>query len=345
MEAYITNLLAKKAKSPVTLKNRARYIFQIYRMLESTATDLSFLNDKRAVMALVRDSENPGTQKTRLFHISEIAKLDKAVTKPVKEFYAREADKMKTPARQREDDNIMNEKQKTNFISIDDANLRLEARLKAHYAEYGFETVGIIGDAEYERLNTGHARKNAYTFAKGVQECLIPALYVWQTALRNDWSELKITRSIIIPNTGNWLQITKNGSMNIVLNDYKNSKHMGKQKIPLELKLRQLMTIWLGLLERILGSKPIHPLYWSINAKGKVEWIANPDTLGKQLSRISMKIFGRLATINTFRHAHEMKLQNSEEYKHMTVGERKQAHAKLLHSLETGQKYNLQRRD
>lgn len=347
MESYITNVLAKRAgaKSVVTLKNRARYIFQIYRLLDSNATDLSFLNDKRAVMAIVRNSDNPGTQKTRLFHISEISKLDKSVTKSSKEYYAREADKMKTPARQAEDNNVMNEKQRDKFVSIDSANLQLEAHLKAHYANYGFETVGILGDADFDRLNNGHARKNIFTFAKGLQECLIPALYVWQIALRNDWSELQITRKIVVPNNGNWLQIAKNGSMTLVLNEYKNAKHFGKQRIPLELKLRQLMTIWLSLLERLLQAKPTHPLYWSINARGKVEWISNTETLGKQLSRISMKIFGRTATINTFRHSHEMKLQDSVEYRRMTVEEKKQAHAKLLHSLETGQRYNLQRRD
>ena len=133
--------------------------------------------------------------------------------------------------------------------------------------------------------------------------------------------------------------------MTLVLNEYKNAKYFGKQRIPLELKLKQLMTIWLSLLERLLQAKPIHPLYYSINARGKVEWIANTETLAKQLSRISQKIFDRACTINTFRHAHEMKLQESDEYRRMTVIERKQAHAKLLHSLETGVKYNLQRRD
>jgi hypothetical protein len=345
MEAYITNLLAKKAKSPVTLKNRARYIFQIYRLLDSDATDLSFLNDKRAVMAIIRNSVNIGTQKTRLFHVSEMVKLDKAVTPSVKAYYAQEADKMKIPVANHEATNIMNEKQKANHISIDSANLRLEAHLKAHFANYGFDTVGILADADFDRLNDGNPRRNIYTFAKGVQECLIPALYIWQTALRNDWSDLQITRKIIIPNKSNWLQISKNGSMTLVLNEYKNAKYFGKQRIPLELKLKQLMTIWLSLLERLLQAKPIHPLYYSINARGKVEWIANTETLAKQLSRISQKIFDRACTINTFRHAHEMKLQESDEYRRMTVIERKQAHAKLLHSLETGVKYNLQRRD
>lgn len=272
-------------------------------------------------------------------------KLDKAVPKAIKEYYAKEADKMRPSVAKHEATNIMNEKQKVSYISIDSANLQLEAYLKKHYADYGFPTVGILGDEEFNRLNHGGDRKNIFTFAKGVQEALIPALYVWQVALRNDWAMVEVTRKIVIPNTGNWLHIAKNGSMTLILNEYKNAKYFGKQRVKLTTKLTQLMTIWLNLLERLLGAKPKHPLYYSINAKGKIEWIKNEETLAKQLTRISQKIWGRPSTINTFRHAHEMKLQDSDEYKRMTVAEREAEHAKLLHSMTMGQKYNLQRRD
>ena len=75
MEAYIKSILAPKTKSPATLKTRAAYIFQLYRLLDSDATDLSFLNDKKTVMQLVHSSENLGTRKTRLFHIYETIKV------------------------------------------------------------------------------------------------------------------------------------------------------------------------------------------------------------------------------------------------------------------------------
>ena len=251
---------------------------------------------------------------------------------------------MKEPVADLEATNIMNERQKASHISIASANLRLEKYMIDLYKEYGLEKLTVISDEDFNRLNTNE-RKNIYTFAKGLQECVIVALYVWQTALRNDWAELTITRKIVIPNTGNWLQINKNGTMTLILNEYKNAKYFKKQRIPLSLKSNQIMTIWLNLLERLLGAKPVHPLYYSINQKAKIDWIANAETLARQLSRISLKMFDRPATINTFRHAHEMQLQDSEEYKRMSVDEKKKAHAALLHSLVTGMKYNLLRRD
>lgn len=347
MEQLIKSTLQPKTKSDATLKNRSAYIFLIYRLLESDAKDLSFLNNQKAVMALVMNSENVGTRKTRLFHISEICKADKsgAIKPDVKKYYAKQADQLRPLAAKHEATNVMNEKQLAAHISIASANLQLEAYLIKHFKEYGLNTVSIVSDEDYERITTLSRHKNQYTFAKGVQECLIPALYVWQTALRNDWAMLEITRKIIIPNTGNWLQIKKSNVMFIHLNEYKNSKHFGKVKFQLDHKLNQLMVIWLALLERILGAKPKHPLYYSINALGKVEWIQKEETLAKQLSRISMKIWGRPSTINTFRHAHEMMLQDSEDYKRMTVDEKAKAHARLLHGLTTGLKYNLLRRD
>lgn len=347
MEQHIRNILTPKTKSAATLKNRTAYVFQLYRLLDSNASDLSFLNDKRAVMELVKNSDNLGTQKTRLFHIYETINLDKSKVVPVdiKDYYYNEADKLKTAVKTLEDTNIMNEKQKANHISIHSANLQLETHLKKVFTEYGMKTVNIIPDDVFNKYNDKSARKNVFTMAKAIQECVIPALYIWQTALRNDWAELTLTRKIIIPNTGNWLQLHKNGTMTIILNEYKNAKYFGKQRIQLNTKLNQLMLIWLNLLERILGKRPTHPLYYSINAKGEIRWISNAETLAKQLSRISTKLFGRAATINTFRHSHEMALQSSSEYQRMTVDERKKEHAKLLHSLETGQKYMLQRRD
>lgn len=346
MEAKIRSILEPRTKSAATLKNRTNYIMQLYRALESDATDLSFLNNKTAVMKLVRSSDNIGTQKTRLFHISETVKLDKdkAVKPDIKAYYSAQAEKMREPAKAMEDSNIMNAKQRANHISIEAANLRLGEHIRKVFNDYGIEKVMGISDEDFNKW-VGKRDKNVFTLAKAIQECVVASLYVWQTALRNDWSELTITRKIVIPNKGNWLQIKKDNTMYLVLNEYKNAKFFGKQKIQLDHRVNQLMLIWLNLLERLIESKPTNPLYYSISAKGKIEWIKNPDTLARQLARISQKIFNRPATINTFRHAHEMTLQSSDEYKRMTQGERREAHAKLLHSLETGQKYNLQRRD
>lgn len=346
MDAKIKALLEPKTKSPATLKSRAAYIFQLYRALGGDREDFSFLNDKKSVMAMVRNSDNVGTQKTRLFNISEFVKLlpESVMSKSVKEFYKKNADKMKQPAAELEDNNIMSQSQSEKHISIDSANLMLETALVKLFEKYNLPRTHVSA-ADFARLNTGKDRMNIYTFGKGLQELLLPACFVWQVALRNDWSDLTITRKVIgIPNTGNWLQILKNGKMNIILNEYKSAKHYGKVKFELTDKLTWLMSVWLDLLEKMLGHKPTKPLYYSVAASGKIS-LNKPETFARQLARVSKKIFNVEATINTFRHAHEMQIQNSEEYKRMTIKERKAIHAQLLHSLGTAEKYNLQRRD
>lgn len=345
----VQSWLAAKLKSPSTLKNRRNYILFLYRSLDATTTDLSFLNNRNKVMKLVKNSENAGTIKTRLFHIVEMIKLDKdkSIKPDVKKFYEKLADQYKTPAQAQEDNNVMNAKQTENFISISTASHALSKHVEELFKEYGMNKVISLSEEDFDRLSKKSSKsKNIFTFAKALQESVILSLYVWQTALRNDWGLLKITRKTIIPNTGNWLQIKPNFEMVLVLNEYKTSKYFGKQYIPLSKKASRLMMIWIQLLSKLLNIKsfPLSPLYWSINAKGKLQWLQNKDSLARQLPRISKKILNKSATINTFRHAHEMELQNSEEYKRMTVAEKKEAHAKLLHNLQTGIKYNLQRR-
>ena len=102
MDVKIREILEPKTKSPALLKTRSAYMYRLYTRLESNATDLSFLNNKRAVMDLVRDSDNLGTQKTRLFHIVETirAAKDKSVKPEVKEYYAKRADELKKPVAQ-----------------------------------------------------------------------------------------------------------------------------------------------------------------------------------------------------------------------------------------------------
>lgn len=347
MEAYLKSILEPVTKSPITLKNRVSYISQLHRTLDAISNDLSFLNNKDAVMKLVRSSENLGTQKTRLFHITETIKADpsNAVQADVKTYYQNEANKLKEPVRALENNNIINAKQKAKHIDIDDATTKLDDHIANLFKQYGLPESNVISGTNYNRLNTGKDRNNIYTFAKSLQEALIAALYVYQPALRNDWVDLKITRSIAPSdkNKQNWLQIKKNGSMNLILNDYKNYSSMGKQVIPINEKISKLMKYWLSILQNFHDHLRIdHPFYWSINAsKNEFSRNKSSDTFAKQLGRISKKLFGVEATINSFRHAHEMKLQSSPAYQTMTQGQKRDAHAKLLHSLETGQRYNL----
>jgi hypothetical protein len=358
MEAKIYNIIAKQTKSKYSLKVRVNYLMSLYRNMESDANDLSFLNDTKRVMSFVNTSDNQGTQKNRLYHIVAVIKgdPDKVVSKQILEFYRKKADKLKEITQEEAENNVMNDKQAGVHVSMNDANTRLENHLRELYQRFEIEgPISPIKDDDFNRLLAiPHKRPNIYTFAKGLQELVLPALYVWQPALRNDWGELTITyKKIGIPSTGNWIQIRpdkKSGlpMMTVLLRDYKTAKHYGPQKIEVQLKLRQLLNIWIQLLERLTGKHTNIPLlYYSINGKGEIKANESKNTFGQALKRASEKIFGKAATINTLRHSsimNEFANDRRDNFAELTVREKAERAKTHLHSFKTNQQYNLLRR-
>jgi hypothetical protein len=343
MEVYLRTIISPNSKSETTKNTRVGYLSSLYRKLGSTTSDLSFLNNIHEVMKIVEDSTSTATIKTRLFHIIEAAKHEKAksVDPGSISYYVKQADKIMKKFNAESGNNVMNDKQAESYISIDDANEKLEQHINNVLKDYNIQMLRKLSVADFDRLSQMGPRKNIYTFAKDLQECLMLALYVWQVAVRNDWANLTITHRIIIPNTGNWLQVKKDKSMVLILNDYKTDAQYGKQRINVDPRLAKLIGIWIDLLERLLDRKVIHPIYYTINAKGKIDWVENKQSFNRQFMRIAEKILGKRATINTFRHAHEEKIQSSEEYKNMTISQKTKEHMKLLHGYTQGQKYNL----
>lgn len=102
------------------LKTRSAYLAQLYRELDSKTTDLSFLNNTRAVLQQIRNSDHPNTQKTRIFHVVAVLRLPagKVVLKKNKDLYDRIAAQLKTQGNAIYAENVMNEKQKERYRSL-----------------------------------------------------------------------------------------------------------------------------------------------------------------------------------------------------------------------------------
>ena len=120
---------------------------------------------------------------------------------------------------------------------------------------------------------------------------------------------------------------------------------MGHQRIKMTDKLASILSIWLDLLEHMLGEWPKYPLWYHISESGNISWVDKPESMVRTIPRLSKKLFGRDLTINSFRHIHEMYIQSDPEYQRMSINEKREIHRQLLHSFEIGQYYNLLRRD
>jgi len=362
---YFRDILAPTTKSVAMLKTRSSYLAQLHRLLDSTTTDLSFLNNTRGILRLIRDSTNINTQKTRIFHVIAIlrTKAAKVVDKANVEIYKKIAVKLKADGLKANDQNIMTQQQRDRYMSMSGLVNALSRSTTALFNEYKLQipmtlennTTTIeerrgpaISDDNFARLNVANTRgPNIYTFARDLQALVLLHCYIHQPALRNDYGTLHITRKVIgLTKDKNWIQFRKNGTICIIMNHYKNEKSLGQQKIELQsVRLRWALHYWWDLLTRLLPTKPERLFYYTINANHKIKQVSDERSLSRQLPRISDKYVGRPLTINDYRHIWETHIQSLDSYRKATVLERTNMHNKLLHGHLTGIQYASIRRD
>lgn len=345
-------MLTPTTKSQAMLKTRSAYLTQLYNAVGNDATDLSFLNNTTAVLKFIRNSDNVNSQKTRIFHVIaavRLARHGRVVTPKAKDLYKRLADELKVAGTKIYTDNVMSDAQRAKFMSLAALNSHLETATIDLFNDYDLRKTPVITDDEWTRLVsvTNRRKPNSFTFGRDLQTLVVLASYVWQPAIRNDYGTLHITRKAIgLTKDRNWLQVRKNGSMNLVMYEYKNAKSMGKKTLPIESeKLRWIYGYWINLLERMLGAKPVKLFYYTINANHTISLVGDERTIGRQISRMSSKIFGKPLSINDFRHIHEDALQKTDEYRRGTLQERIAMHEKLLHGHHMGVQYAVVRRD
>lgn len=355
MNAFVKSILEPKTASVAMLKNRSQYITHLHGLMDIKEISLAFLTQKLIVMRHVRNSTNLGTQRTRLMHIIKTIDADptKTVPKAVKDYYGRLAAKLKDPVKKIENTNIMNETQKERFLSLSGLKSRLESKIYALFNDYELPVAQNISDMTIDKFSIANNRdKNIYTFAKRLQEICFVGCYILQPALRNNYVGLTLTRRAIgLKKDQNYMIVNVNPKdrsmfkIRLVLNHFKNVKHMGQQTIHLDPNLSTLLSIWINLLEKLYPEKVSSPFLWSINAKGKMVLSDSEASAARQLPRIGEKLFGKPLSVNDYRHIHEIYIQNADGYNRMSVQEQTDLHAQLLHSHGTAKKYILHRRD
>ncbi|RLN75929.1 hypothetical protein BBJ28_00015155, partial [Nothophytophthora sp. Chile5] len=317
-------LRAGKPLADATITNRAYYITQLYKKIGNNARDLSFLGNAKAVIKETNSSKSIDVRKTRLFHVLSMLELPagKVIPVAIKKSYRDMGNKLRDQAR------------------IDSLN---NGSLIKLFENYKLSRNVKMSGEDFGRLSTQSDRKNINTFARDLQRHMIVACYVWQPSLRSDWGTLEISSAAAnwLDAKKNWLQVLRSGRIRIIMNNYKNAKSMGQQIIEIDSqKLKQYLKYWIDLMSRIMGSKIKYLFMYELTAQNEPKLNSVRGTLTKAISRSSEQILQQKMSVNDFRHAWEMSIQNTQEYQRATQAERTEMHHQLLHGLAMGQQYN-----
>ena len=333
MNSYLSNLFSGSDESQLTIKNRIRFLQSIV----PDANDLSFLNDTKIVLARVKDTNNVGTQHTRMGSIMKALELDpNTVSKKVFNQYEKSYNQLGIQKNADRDNNVMTDKQKRNQISIDELEVLLDQRLKDIYEKYGLATFPS------SVILTKLARdKDLYRFGSDFQKFISMAVYVYQPAIRNNYAGMKWTTTKKGANDSNQNYYWKKPSgSKLIMRRYKNDYSLGEQYINVRPKLNQYMKNWYTLLTKMLGENPTYVMNYTITSKS-IKYNPNTESFKKQLPRTFNELTGLHVTINSLRHAWEDKIQSSSNYNTLTISEKEAIHKELLHNFDTAQRYQL----
>jgi len=341
MNAYITEKLVGTAAES-TLKKRISFLNGLSESIPGF-NDFSFLNNTGLVIDRINKSSNVDTQWNWLWHVIMAIRSDpKVISEDAIKIYDELAESLKTIRDAKRTNNVKNEKQAITLKS--DLTMRTE-ELRGMVAKLFSDH-----DLPYKVPTAATLQKmNVLSFAKALQDLIIPAVYLFQPALRNDWGDLNITtRMTGLSNDKNYLYV-RGKTMRLIMSVYKNSKSLGKQVIAVRDELSELLKIWLQILKFLLGMPPSYCLIYNIT-KTKCEHVESEDALRRQIPRATQRVFdlkddsGKSIglSINDFRHLWESHIQRDPAYARMTLDERRKIHLELLHGTEIAQQYNLQ---
>jgi len=338
MNRIIEEALAPRTKSRVLLHARVGFLASVASGVRK-ARDLGFLNHTRIVSKRVEDTDNLRTQYSRWCHVIALIKASGDVVRPVTlKTFGKKIDKLKAAMQRAPNDNTLTDDQAQRYRTLPELEEIVAEALQSLLESNGFTD----GDLSQESLDQLFARKNKIAFVKALQRIALMACYTLQPALRADWTTLQLTSRIrSIPAEGNWLYFRRSGqgyALRVVMQDFKNERHMGKTIIEVSQPLAKVLSMWLKVLQR-MRNRVEYLFIWSFK-QGQMVHVSSRNSLARRLPRIFEEYAGTPLTVNDMRHIHENALQTSDDYQRMTVRERERAHAQLLHSHHTGITYN-----
>ena len=162
-----------------------------------------------------------------------------------------------------------------------------------------------------------------------VRDKLLVSIYLLKPPIRNDLESVAIFKKVLDPSTNNTLNYIQKKDKEFIfyLNQYKTVKKYGAKKI----------------IYSKSQDPEIYNLFKKIIKFNKPFLIVNDTNNNplddKQISALIIKIFenylNKHVSINTIRHIYETELINSEEYKKMSMTQKKAKHDELMHDFTT----------
>lgn len=334
MYNYLTNAL-KGTAAETTIRKRVAFLNLLSDRVDG-AEDMSFLNSTGIVMKRINDTDNVETRWNRIMNVFKaIEATPHLINSKAKSVYDKEIEKLKQARIDIRNKNAKTPKQVIRLdIGLTDRQQELNDILDDFFKDYDLPLANVKAN-QIERLRRDDM---LVPFVKQFQDLIIMACYIFQPALRNDWGAMKIITKIRgIAKDENYLYISS-GKMELVLQVYKNVKSLGKMRIAVRPKLRQLLKIWIDLLNKTTDN-PTHLLYYAIDKNG-IRHIENDEAIRRQISRISEKTFGLPLSINDFRALWEEHIQRDPNYMRMSPEQQEKLHNELLHGKVIAATYN-----
>lgn len=296
MDELFNNLAA------TTRNKRINYLHNIG---VNSLTDYDVLKDYNNIMLkYVLNSDNVGTQSTKIFHIIEFLKHT-------------------------------NDKQLLNIY------IELMKPLKKEYTEKQNDTSTMVKSDRYiplQKLQEDLVKQSPNdTNLKNYQDYLLMCLYILNPALRNDYHNLKIVKKAAdIKKEYNYIVITPR-VIYVYLNKFKNHKSIGSIRINLTEYTQKIIRNLFKIYRDKLDIQP--PSLFNHISLTMVKPLSE-DALLQHVISVSKKYFNQPLSINDYRHIWEIYYQNDINYKKLNLNEREALHKTLLHSMDAALRYN-----
>lgn len=339
MNAYITDKLDKGIAHSTFVK-RALVIKKLYQSISPDAKDFSFMNNTDEIKNYINNYKNIDTRWNVLMNIIVACRsAPEVIADKTLASYGDMVGVLKPMRAEKSLNNTKSPKQQEQLtVTLEDRQAQVKQLIKNLLVEYELKPRNKIRKDEIISLGD-----NIYRFARKFQEIVGLALYAFQPALRADYAKMRFATSVrSINNTDNWMVISQ-FTKKIYMNHYKNAQKLGHMQIQLEPMMITIMRYWISVLTVLCGETPEFVIHYSIEAKSKtIKHIGKEDMLAMKISRDSKILLGQQVSIQLWRHLWEIAIQNSDEYRKMTIAEREFTHRRMLHSKRIAELYNLQ---
>ncbi|GMF35234.1 unnamed protein product [Phytophthora lilii] len=276
-EFFVKAITAGKPLSEATIKGRASYLFKLYRDIANGADDLSWMNQYSKVIKHAREGKSAEGTKTKLFHILYLVdgKAGKDIDATAKKQYRAAATRARNQSMKSTVENIATPDQIAMYVPLSEMTTQLDEAFKRLFDAYELPlSAKKISNDDFTKWDIPSDRKNIKSFARDLQKLIMLSCYIYQPPLRSDWSTLEITSSAInkLRADQNWLQVLRGGRIRIIMNKFKNLKHMGARALEVDSPvLKRYLRYWIDLLTRLTGESPKQLFIWRLSPDKSVQ--------------------------------------------------------------------------